>query len=111
MTPQVFDIIEFIGKRNPALLVQIRAELPHVFEEDDEEGDPLPPMPDDVALAAFQGLLASGKYAENQNVAATTAWQLVAEFYRARNWYATVLAPALMGGSTSDADAASENEV
>ena len=69
--------------------------------EVEQEPEPEPPYPDEVALVAMQGLLASGKF-EDPAVAVGQAWAIcVPAFYQQRQYYARVIAPALFGDPKS----------
>ena len=58
-------------------------QVEHLDDYDDEE--PEPPTVDDVALAAMQGLLASGKFDANPDVAVSLAWRVcVPAYYKER---------------------------
>lgn len=63
-------------------------------KQDDEDGELLPPAPDDVALALVQGLAASGQFAADGLPALiANAWASVPHFYIEREKYATIYAP------------------
>ncbi len=47
-----------------------------------------PPDPYDIALAAFQGLLANPAYGQNPAAAATQAWLLVSDFFAGAQTFA-----------------------
>lgn len=57
--------------------------------------------PDEVALAAFQGILANPAFAENYTAAGMHAWAAVMSYYQGREWFAemsTKLNAAAQGG-------------
>jgi hypothetical protein len=73
--------------------VVLEEELSAADMSDGDDFETLPPSPDDIALVAMQGLLASGKY-EDVAAACVVAWTVcVPAYHRGRTMFADQIAP------------------
>lgn len=74
-------------------------DVTEIVEDIEGEEEYLPPAPDDVALAAMQGLLANPQYTEGAQNAVMLAWTVcVPAFFQGRQVFAEKIAPMWMNG-------------